>query len=76
MGRSKNRDGVLGQKGVRFSKSTEKRWGIRTTMLLPDGGVIGLYEPKHPVTFGEHGATQKPKVGDMRRQTCGHLQAS
>ena len=51
----------LARKGVRFGKSTEERWGIRTTMELPGGGAIGLYEPKHPVTFGKHGAARKPK---------------
>jgi catechol 2,3-dioxygenase-like lactoylglutathione lyase family enzyme len=42
---------ALEKKGVRFGEIAEERWGTRTTMLLPGGGVIGLYEPKHPVTF-------------------------
>ena len=52
---------ALRKKGVHFGESTEERWGIRTTMELPGGGVIGLYEPKHPGTFGKHGAARKPK---------------
>ena len=52
---------ALRKKGVHFSESTEERWGIRTTMSLPGGGAIGLYEPKHPVTFGKRSATGKPK---------------
>jgi len=52
---------ALRKKGVRFGESAEERWGIRTTMSLPGGGVIGLYEPKHPVTFGKHGARRKLK---------------
>ena len=42
---------ALRKKGVRFTEISEERWGTRTAMLLPSGGAIGLYEPKHPVTF-------------------------
>jgi catechol 2,3-dioxygenase-like lactoylglutathione lyase family enzyme len=42
---------VLENKGVRFREIAEEQWGRRTVMLLPGGGEIGLYEPKHPVTF-------------------------
>ena len=44
---------ALKKKGVRFDEIGEERWGTRTTISLPGGGVIGLYEPKHPVTFGK-----------------------
>jgi catechol 2,3-dioxygenase-like lactoylglutathione lyase family enzyme len=46
---------ALGKKGVRFGEIGEERWGTRTTMSLPGGGEVGLYEPKHPVTFGKAG---------------------
>lgn len=26
----------------------EERWGIVTTLTLPGGGQLGLYQPKHP----------------------------
>jgi hypothetical protein len=39
-------------KGIPYGEITEERWGTRTTIPLPGGGKIGLYEPKHPVTFG------------------------
>jgi hypothetical protein len=26
----------------------EERWGSITTIQLPGGGAIGLYQPKHP----------------------------
>jgi len=29
----------------------EERWGSLTTMALPGGGKIGLYEPKHPTAI-------------------------
>ena len=43
---------ALEKKGVRFDETTEQRWGTSTSIHLPGGGVLGLYEPKHPVTFG------------------------
>ena len=39
-------------KGVKFGAVTKERWGIRTTIGLPSGGVIGLYEPKHKTAIG------------------------
>ena len=28
------------------------RWGIKTTIRLPSGGAIGLYQPTHPTALG------------------------
>ena len=42
---------ALVKKGVRFGEIAEQQWGTRTTILLPGGGEIGLYEPRHPITF-------------------------
>ena len=40
-------------KGVRFSRPiSDERWGLSTTIALPDGGELGLYEPKHPTAVG------------------------
>jgi catechol 2,3-dioxygenase-like lactoylglutathione lyase family enzyme len=44
---------ALKKKGVRFREISEERWGTRTSISLPGGGEVGLYEPKHPVTFGK-----------------------
>jgi catechol 2,3-dioxygenase-like lactoylglutathione lyase family enzyme len=42
----------LSAKGVQFTiPVTEERWGLRTTLRLPGGGELGLYEPSHPVTI-------------------------
>jgi catechol 2,3-dioxygenase-like lactoylglutathione lyase family enzyme len=30
----------------------EERWGSVTTISLPGGGKIGLYQPKHPTAIG------------------------
>jgi catechol 2,3-dioxygenase-like lactoylglutathione lyase family enzyme len=40
----------LADKGVEPSRPVrEERWGVVTAIRLPDGGEIGLYEPRHPV---------------------------
>ena len=38
---------ALGEKKVKCGAVHEERWGIVTTMTLPGGGKIGLYQPKH-----------------------------
>jgi catechol 2,3-dioxygenase-like lactoylglutathione lyase family enzyme len=42
----------LGERGVEFGEVHEERWGHVTTMRLPDGGELGLYQPLHPTAFG------------------------
>jgi catechol 2,3-dioxygenase-like lactoylglutathione lyase family enzyme len=49
----------LGRKGVRFGEIAEEQWGTRTRLLLPGGGEVGLYQPKHPVTFKRAARTGK-----------------
>jgi catechol 2,3-dioxygenase-like lactoylglutathione lyase family enzyme len=39
-------------KRVKFGPMTEQRWGTLTTVSLPGGGKIGLYQPKHPTAIG------------------------
>jgi hypothetical protein len=36
---------------VKCGPVTEERWGSLTTISLPGGGKIGLYQPKHPTTI-------------------------
>ena len=45
---------ALQRKGVQLGEILEEQWGTRTTISLPGGGAIALYEPKHPVTFQEN----------------------
>jgi len=42
----------LQSKNVRSTEITEEPWGIRTTLRLPSGGEIGLYQPTHPTALG------------------------
>ena len=38
----------LRTKGVAATEIEEEDWGIRTTIRLPSGGELGLYQPTHP----------------------------
>ena len=42
----------LQAKNVKCSAAKEERWGNLTTIALPGGGRIGLYQPKHPTAIG------------------------
>ncbi len=39
---------ALEAKGVRCSEVQEARWGTLTTIILPSGAGLGLYQPRHP----------------------------
>ena len=42
----------LTARGVRFDGPvTDERWGRVTTIRLPGGGRLGLYEARHPTAF-------------------------
>ena len=38
---------TLRDRKIQCSAITEAEWGITTTLALPSGGEIGLYQPKH-----------------------------
>jgi catechol 2,3-dioxygenase-like lactoylglutathione lyase family enzyme len=38
----------LRAKGVELGPVTDQGWGRVTTIVLPGGGQLGLYEPRHP----------------------------
>lgn len=38
----------LQAKGVRCGPVHDERWGLITTLSLPSGSTVGLYQPKHP----------------------------
>ena len=40
---------------VECTEVTNERWGIRTTVKLPSGGEIGLYQPSHKTAIGMRG---------------------
>ena len=43
---------TLNAQGVAHSEVTRERWGTKTTVRLPSGGEIGLYQPSHPTALG------------------------
>jgi len=43
----------LGARGAMFAGPVaEQEWGRVVSLALPDGGELGLYQPKHPTTAG------------------------
>jgi hypothetical protein len=42
----------LAAKDVTCTAIDTVRWGIKTTIRLPSGGAIGLYQPTHPTALG------------------------
>ncbi|HUK25096.1 MAG TPA: hypothetical protein VLV49_10985 [Terriglobales bacterium] len=42
----------LAAKNVHCSPREQEPWGIKTTIPLPSGGEIGLYQPQHPTAVG------------------------
>jgi catechol 2,3-dioxygenase-like lactoylglutathione lyase family enzyme len=41
----------LADKSVTCGSVDEERWGRKTTIRLPGGGEIGLYQPRHPTAL-------------------------
>ena len=39
-------------KGVNCTPVETEDWGIKTTIQLPSGGEVGLYQPTHPTALG------------------------
>jgi catechol 2,3-dioxygenase-like lactoylglutathione lyase family enzyme len=42
----------LAAKNVTCAAIDKAQWGIKTTIRLPSGGAIGLYQPAHPTAHG------------------------
>jgi hypothetical protein len=42
---------LLKDKNVQCAEIAEERWGFRTTIRLPSGGEIGIYQPKHATAY-------------------------
>jgi predicted enzyme related to lactoylglutathione lyase len=41
----------LERKGATMSDVQTERWGIRSTVRLPSGGELGIYQPTHPTAI-------------------------
>ena len=42
----------LSAKGIECAEVAEERWGKRTSIVLPSGGKVGLYQPYHEMAIG------------------------
>lgn len=42
----------LDAKGVALSPVSDEGWGLLTSLSLPGGGSLGLYQPRHPTALG------------------------
>ncbi len=42
---------ALAAKNVTCTAISQERWGMKTTIRLPSGGTIGLYQPTHPTAL-------------------------
>jgi hypothetical protein len=45
----------LSEKGVKHAPIDRERWGHKTTIALPSGSAIGLYQPLHPLAISQKG---------------------
>jgi catechol 2,3-dioxygenase-like lactoylglutathione lyase family enzyme len=52
--------------GIRCDKPKQERWGIRTSIRLPGGGRLGLYQPQHPTAMGLGRKPGKAKAAAKR----------
>jgi catechol 2,3-dioxygenase-like lactoylglutathione lyase family enzyme len=48
---------ALQAKGIRCTAVKEERWGSLTSIPLPGGGTVGLYQPKHPTAVNQRTVT-------------------
>jgi len=56
---------MLEEREIASSPVQDQGWGLLTTITLPGGGELGVYQPRHPRADGAtpNGAATKPKRG-------------
>jgi hypothetical protein len=42
----------MGKKGIGCGPITDEGWGLLTSIRLPGGSDLGLYEPRHAIAHG------------------------
>ena len=42
----------LGKKGIKCGSVSDEGWGLLSTVRLPGGGDLGLYQPRHAIPHG------------------------
>ena len=58
---------ALAAKNVACMEIEKERWGIRTSVKLPSGGELGLYQPTHEVAYNLGAAKARPKAKPAKR---------
>jgi hypothetical protein len=53
-------------KNISCTPVSEAQWGITTTIRLPSGSEIGLYQPKHPTAIGLGSADVGHSAGEQK----------
>jgi len=52
---------AMKKKKVKCDPVSDQRWGLLTSVALPSGGKLGVYEPKHASPIVKTTKTQKKK---------------
>jgi catechol 2,3-dioxygenase-like lactoylglutathione lyase family enzyme len=58
----------LAAKGVACGPVSDEGWGLLTTVRLPGGGTIGLYEPRHALAHATKRAKTRPAARAVARK--------
>jgi len=63
---------ALAAKNVASTEVQKEQWGIRSTIRLPSGGELGLYQPTHEVAYTLGAAAPKKKArATVKRKSKG-----
>lgn len=54
--------GALRKKGAAPTEIERAEWGIRTTIKLPSGAELGLYQPTHRTAVAKRATARRPPV--------------
>lgn len=58
----------LQAKKVRCTPVEKEPWGMKTTIPLPSGGEVGLYQPQYPTAIGLKKSTSRKKRPSKSRR--------
>jgi hypothetical protein len=53
---------AVGKHGLRCTPVTDQRWGLLTTLTLPGGGKLGVYEPRHARPSVKSNGSKPPRT--------------
>ena len=56
----------MAERGVRCTEPRDQRWGVLTSVSLPGGGALGVYEPRHAKPTRSE--PQRRKAAKSRKQ--------